>query len=262
MTDVRRKMPTSYLIPTRSGRVAVRDTAGGGDAVVLVHGWGVDSVLNWETSLHELEGTHRVVTVDLPGHGMSRADGEMSIENMAGVIVDVCEHIGGGRTYLCGYSMGGAIVLEAAETAGVDGVVFAATAARFSRWGLGLVAAAGGALKLSGMLVRRGTPTVDNAHLAAVWRLSSNDPRALGEALMQTVAYDGRERADNLDIPAVSLVTVKDHIVDVSLQRELAALARAEVIEIDQGHGACSHKEFGVAMAEAVRRLSMGTREA
>ena len=92
------------------------DTQGGGEpALVLVHGWAMDRHL-WDGQAPSLASRHRVVTLDLAGHGESSAS--RSAWTMAAFGEDVkavVEAAGATQVILVGHSMGGNVVLEAAQ---------------------------------------------------------------------------------------------------------------------------------------------------
>ena len=108
--------------------VAIRyDARGSGDpALVLVHGW-TNTREIWGEHPVTLAREHRVVTLDLAGHGATgenRATWTMDAfgEDVAAVV----EELGLERVVLVGFSMGGPVVLEAADRLGerVAGIIF------------------------------------------------------------------------------------------------------------------------------------------
>jgi pimeloyl-ACP methyl ester carboxylesterase len=108
--------------------VAIRyDVRGVGDpALVLVHGWANTRAI-WGIHPETLSRRHRVVALDLAGHGVSGADRrDWTIDAFGEDVVAVVDQLGLASVVLVGFSMGGAVVLEAAERLGdrVLGVVF------------------------------------------------------------------------------------------------------------------------------------------
>ncbi|MEO0608451.1 MAG: alpha/beta hydrolase, partial [Pseudomonadota bacterium] len=77
-------------------------------AIVLVHGFSA-SLHTWEAWKTDLEQDYRVITLDLPGHGLSRAEDpeQATIERFTQVVHDVTEDLGVDRFTLAGNSMGG-----------------------------------------------------------------------------------------------------------------------------------------------------------
>jgi pimeloyl-ACP methyl ester carboxylesterase len=96
----------------------VTDFGGSTDApaVVCVHGVGGSSV-GWTPLGDALAASHRVVGVDLPGHGLTpRGDRPVSVRRAAAVLTAAVEHLGLGPVTLVGHSMGGVVsVLTAAR---------------------------------------------------------------------------------------------------------------------------------------------------
>ncbi len=76
--------------------------------VVLVHGAGGTS-LHWPPQVRRLPG-HRVLAVDLPGHGRSEGVGEQSIAAYAQRLIAWASALKLPRAVWVGHSMGGAIV--------------------------------------------------------------------------------------------------------------------------------------------------------
>ncbi|HEY9217695.1 MAG TPA: alpha/beta fold hydrolase, partial [Phenylobacterium sp.] len=79
-------------------------------AIVLVHGFAA-SLHAWEPWAERLKGDYRVVTLDLPGHGLTRApaDYQMSTAGNVAVVDELTRRLGVGRFVLAGNSMGGAV---------------------------------------------------------------------------------------------------------------------------------------------------------
>ena len=77
-------------------------------AIVLVHGFSA-SLHTWEAWKTDLELDYRVITLDLPGHGLSRADdpSQANIDRFVDVVHEVTQDLGVQRFTLAGNSMGG-----------------------------------------------------------------------------------------------------------------------------------------------------------
>lgn len=128
------------ITPGRTGDMSWTETSGDADrAVILLHSLGTDSTV-WVRQIDEFARVRRVVAIDLPGHGRSRAEpGEYSIEDLGADVVAVADAAGLDRFDLCGISIGGLISLWLAVTAPerVSGLVASNTAARIGsaeRW--------------------------------------------------------------------------------------------------------------------------------
>jgi pimeloyl-ACP methyl ester carboxylesterase len=94
----------------------LRFFAGGeGEPVVLVHGL-AGSAANWAELLPELAERHRVVAVDLPGHGGSEPPRTgAGVTDFADAVAGVIELEGAGPALLVGHSFGGLVVLRLAH---------------------------------------------------------------------------------------------------------------------------------------------------
>lgn len=115
---------TPTLTPSRmltlgSQRIAVYDSGGQGPAVLLVHGNSSSSRVWHRCFEGELGRTHRLVAIDLPGHGQS-ADAEAgareatySIPGYAEVIRRAVAALSLETAVMVGWSLGGHAVLEA-----------------------------------------------------------------------------------------------------------------------------------------------------
>jgi pimeloyl-ACP methyl ester carboxylesterase len=81
-----------------------------GPTIVFTHGWSLDSTA-WHYAKQELSDQFRLVVWDLPGLGRSKGptNGDYSLEKMAGDLLAVIEHAGGGPVILVGHSIGGMI---------------------------------------------------------------------------------------------------------------------------------------------------------
>ncbi len=87
----------------------------GEPALVFIHCWSCDRTL-WENQVPVFAKNHRVVTIDLPGHGESgKGRTNWSIESYGDDIKRVVTKLGLKRVVLIGSSMSGPVALEAAR---------------------------------------------------------------------------------------------------------------------------------------------------
>lgn len=100
--------PSKFLL-VDGLRVHYRDR-GRGPVVVLLHGSN-SSLFTWEGWVAALSPEHRVVTLDLPGHGLTGPDAQSrySFGEMAEVVDRFVTQLGIARFTIAGNSMGGAI---------------------------------------------------------------------------------------------------------------------------------------------------------
>jgi pimeloyl-ACP methyl ester carboxylesterase len=111
---------------TRDGiRLAYQEQGSGSPPFVFVHGWTCDRSFFAPQAEH-FSKTHRVVSVDLRGHGESdKPEGAYSIAGFADDVAHVIDHLKLGRVIAVGHSMGGITVLQlaAAHPDTVAGIV-------------------------------------------------------------------------------------------------------------------------------------------
>jgi pimeloyl-ACP methyl ester carboxylesterase len=86
----------------------------GGAGVVFLHGLGSSSS-DWALQVPSFEERHRVILVDLPGHGQSRATRwARSIEGMAGDVAALLADLQEPPAHVVGLSLGGCVALALA----------------------------------------------------------------------------------------------------------------------------------------------------
>lgn len=103
----------------------VADTERGDRCVVLLHGY-LESMLVWDEFVPLLRDSVRVVTLDLPGHGISVVEGEVhTMEYLADCVANTMEALGIERYTVVGHSMGGYVALAMCDKYGarLEGIV-------------------------------------------------------------------------------------------------------------------------------------------
>ena len=92
-----------------------REGGRGETALVFVHGW-LGNVEWWTPVMERFAPSHRVVALDLAGHGSSgRERGEWTVERFADDVAAVVRALDLERVVLLGHSMSGAITVQAAR---------------------------------------------------------------------------------------------------------------------------------------------------
>ncbi len=95
-------------------------SAGSGEPVIFVHGWGLNSGV-WEEQLKSLSDEFRVIAVDLPGHGRTEPkDERMTVKAAAGCLRDLVGELALEKVHLVGWSLGTHVVCRAALLLGFD----------------------------------------------------------------------------------------------------------------------------------------------
>ena len=89
----------------------IADSGKGEKCVVLLHGY-LESMYVWDDFVPLLTPSVRVITVDIPGHGISTVQGEVhTMEYVADVLHDMLDALGIDKVTMVGHSMGGYVTL-------------------------------------------------------------------------------------------------------------------------------------------------------
>lgn len=104
------------IVSSRDGTPISYEVHGEGEpTLVFVHGWSCDARY-WREQTPHFSKNHRVVTVDLAGHGhsgMTRT--QYTMKAFGEDVQAVTQAAAGGKVVLIGHSMGGQVVVEAAR---------------------------------------------------------------------------------------------------------------------------------------------------
>lgn len=89
----------------------IADSGVGEKCVVLLHGY-LESMYVWDDFTSLLTPSVRVITVDIPGHGISEVKGEVhTMEMVADVLHEMLNSLGIEKVTMVGHSMGGYVSL-------------------------------------------------------------------------------------------------------------------------------------------------------
>lgn len=102
------------FISFRGGNIHFSDN-GEGRAIVLLHGY-LESLEVWNGFEEKLHSKFRIISADLPGHGLSDVYGEThSMEFIAAAIKEILDTLGIDKAFLAGHSLGGYVSLAFLE---------------------------------------------------------------------------------------------------------------------------------------------------
>ena len=111
-----KKDTLQYLFTEVGGlRVRYADRGFGDSVVLLLHGFGGD-LDNWMFNLDSLAEKHRLLALDLPGHGQSvKTNVDPSLSGMATFVRKFLDVLSVSSVHVIGHSMGGAIAMQLAS---------------------------------------------------------------------------------------------------------------------------------------------------
>lgn len=251
-----------HEIPTADGGVVHAVERGSGRPLVLLHGITLRHDV-WSPQLHQLADRYRVISVDLRGHGGSRAGtAGYGLSRLADDLALLLEQLDLVDAVVVGHSMGGMTVMQfCAEHPDVldqrvDGLVFVATRAHqvlppYVVDGARHLVGRGQAMVDEGrQLPARANLTEQLARLAfgdhpspkAVAQVAEMGRSMEHEALVPSVAglleHDARDALRATGTPSLVIVGTRDVLTPVPAGRHLAhLLPHAELVVLPKtGH--------------------------
>jgi pimeloyl-ACP methyl ester carboxylesterase len=237
-----------HEIPTPDGGTVHAVEKGEGRPLVLLHGITLRADV-WAPQFHQLADHHRVIAVDLRGHGTSRAgEAGYGIGRLGDDLATLLTALDLHHAVLVGHSMGGMTVMQfcgdhpdvLAER--VDGLVFVATRAHqvippyLDRGARQLVRRGQQVIDAGQSLPSRATVTTQAARLAfgdhpsprAVGIVAemgqSMAPEALVPSLGGLIEHDARDALRATRTPSLVIVGTRDLLTPVPSARHLAHL--------------------------------------
>ncbi|QJQ32687.1 alpha/beta hydrolase [Sphingomonas lacunae] len=272
-----------FITVADGARIHVRDSGGDGPAMVLLHGSNA-SLHTWEPLKRELAG-YRIVTLDLPGHGLTGATPthRYDPDEMVAAVDGVVSALGLEGFVLGGNSMGGGIswryalahpakvrALLLIDAAGMppragdkppaSNIGFRIMRSGFGRW-------LGGQITPRFLIERSLRGSVSNQSVvtdAAVdryWELLRfpGNREATGIRFARGFADPAAaERIRTISVPTLIIFGSEDRIISPSAAQSFAErIAGSEVIMMD-GIGHLPMEEAPQATAEAIRDFLAG----
>ena len=231
----------------------------GGPTVVLSHGWGMGCRVWDDTAARLVDAGFGVVAYDHRCCGASDKDfADVSIEALGADLARLCRHLSLDRPVLVGWSLGGAVVVDAAVRlgAGLGGLVLTGGASpRYTQaegfpYG-GLpddVAATVSALRADRVNFLR-TLYFDGVFAADVgeavkqrcWQIALEASPAADASLGALADLDQREAMAGLDCPSLVVAGAADGVVPADIARFAAdTLPGAELVVFE----GCGHAPF------------------
>jgi 3-oxoadipate enol-lactonase len=249
--------PPIQLPPARTvqvkgrGEFFLRDTAGDGPPVMLLHGWFASADMNWLGVYGDLAAAgYRVLAMDHRGHGRGlRPLVRFRLADCADDTAAVLHELGVAPAIVVGYSMGGAItqLLARDHPEVASAIILSGTAQHWQEpelrntWrAMGLITASlstaprailARSLKQLGLSGRN--PAITAWLMSEITRHS---PRDMGDAGRELGRFDSRPWLGQVRVPAAVVVTSNDGAVPPRKQHELAKALNAQVFEAPIDH--------------------------
>lgn len=244
----------------------------GAPVVLLLHGWTANADLNFFTCYRPLGEHFRVLAIDLRGHGRGiRSRKAFRLEDCADDAAALCELLAVDRAIVVGYSMGGTIaqLMWHRHRDLVQGLVLGATASHFRRSReehLGFIGL-GGLARIARLTPRQARMwALHTFYLkgkARTWepwaleQVAQHDWRMVLEAGRAIGTFDARPWIGEVDVPASSVLTMRDHVVSLRRQMDLfEAIKGDEPFRVDGAHDAIlSRPEFPALLVRACQSV-------
>jgi 3-oxoadipate enol-lactonase len=216
--------------------------------VVLVHSLGTALGL-WDRLATELVERHRVVRLDLRGHGWSPAPhGPYTVDDLADDVVGLADQLHVDRFALVGLSIGGAVGQNLAlrEPQRLTALVACCTGPKLGdpadwRDRAARVRAEGMACLVESSIARWFTPTFAARHPEEVDRivrmLLTTPPEGYAASCEAVAAFDLTDRLGDVRAPTRVIAGTHDPVAPPDLGQRMAdAIPDADLVVLDAGH--------------------------
>ena len=263
--------------------------SGDGPPLLLLHGASLSAEV-WSYQLRDLALSHRVIALDLRGHGRSTAGVEgVTISAMARDVAEVLAALDLEHAVLAGHSMGGMVCLRAARGhPDLLGTRIGAIALIATSGGLGSLVSgwgrlAGAVSRVAGAGVgiwhpgRPTMPTGDAGYLASrlgfgreprpaevaatLRMLRAVEPEVFTKLVGEVLGFEERAAFGDVEVPVVVAVGTSDRLTPPRYARRLAAsFEHASLFEYDgAGHMLMYERreEIGDLLGELSARVAL-----
>ncbi|PWK61536.1 alpha/beta fold hydrolase BchO [Roseicyclus mahoneyensis] len=270
----------SRIVPSKPHRWHVQVTGKGPDALLL-HGAGASSH-SWAALIGHLNTSHRVIALDLPGHGWTRSPrGRARLGDVAADIANLCAQEGWAPDLVIGHSAGGAVCLELARQGRLHPrhlVIVNGALENFrgaAGWLFPVMAKMLALNPLTGLLISQGTRStqqvrsilssagteLDEIGLSHYARLIQRRAHVDGTlAMMAQWSLEDLNRAlPQIITPALFIHGEKDGAVAVRVAETAAATMPNAKLVVLPGIGHLSHEEAPARVAGEIDRFVTGS---
>jgi 3-oxoadipate enol-lactonase len=232
----------------------------GAPSLVLLHAIGT-SMRMWAPQVPELSRDHRLISIDLRGHGQSPAPlGPYAMADLALDVIDVLDRLEIQRASICGLSLGAMVGLAVAASVPdrIDRLIAAALVAVPTSPTAWLERAqrmrAGGAAAISDLVVERWGYEDRAPAIAELVRamLAATPPEGYAGCCEAIAGMDLRPSLPRVMAPALLIAGSDDPAAPSAVARELAALMPAARVTVIDGAAHLVNVEAPTATTEAI----------
>ena len=254
-----------FINSTDNIPIAYETQGFGKPAIVFVHGWSCDKSY-WKNQVHAFSQKYEVITLDLAGHGESGIErDDWTIESFGGDVSKVIEKLGVTDAILIGHSMGGDVVVAAAQRlpGRIKGLIWVDTYKELGKYRTveqseSFIAPFRNAFKeKTNSFVRSMFPPGANPSLVnkIANDMSSAPPDIAIGALRSAITYDRKVTValDALDLPVIAINPDRPITDSVSMKK----YGVQTIIMHDVGHFPMLEKpnEFNKMLAKAIEEI-------
>ena len=112
------KVTKEYFSTDDNNKMYFESYGSGETAIVFIHGWSVNC-RSWDDQINYFKDDYKVILIDLPGFGNSdHKRQDWSMQNYGKDVAGLCNKLDLKNVYLVGWSLGTAVVVEAAGLLG------------------------------------------------------------------------------------------------------------------------------------------------